>query len=184
MLLAIAAALLAPDAGQPAAASPQSAQRPADPAALAEAIRYLDGEEFDSEVLRSAEMNLELQMQTTFDEIRKRSDEDVPEDLLEQLRSLTQEHVRTTLQTEMASIKRQAALIYAAHFTAAELVRLREISADPVMIKARKQNKSIEPQLIALGVRVMEPYEEDLQAKILRLVTDYFTAKQSGENKS
>ena len=93
------------------------------------------------------------------------------------LKATIREHQESTLRANMGSIKQQAATIYAQEFTRDELIRLRELSKDPVMRKARARMKIMAPKLMALGVYTMRAAEPELKVKIDRLVTDYLASK-------
>lgn len=173
-----------------ASAPPASAQIPApanvaaDPAAVEQAILLLDEGDFEGEAIRNADLALELGLASMIDQIQKKAGEPVPADFLEKLRQIMRDHTSSTLRAKMDSIKQQAAAIYAQEFTRDELVRLRELSKDPVMVKAREHNKTIGPKLMAIGAYAMRESEPELEAKIERLVSDYLSeqAKDDGHS--
>lgn len=183
MLIAFAAALLAPAA--PAVSAPPAASSSAavDPAAIAEAMRLLDQEGFEDQVLQSSEMTLDLLLASMASDIQRRSGEPVPEDLFKELEQTIRDHASSTLRANMNEMKQQAAVVYAQEFTREELVRLRELSSDPVMVKARERNKVIQPKLMALGAHTMRGSQEELEAKIERIVSE-FLARQEGNSES
>ena len=83
-----------------------------------------------------------------------------------------------------AALSGQAANVYAQEFTRDELARLRELSRDPVLVKARERNKTIGPKLMALGAYTMRESEPELEAKIDRLVSDYLAKQPKGSDHS
>ena len=184
MLLAFLAVFAAP--APPALPAPPAAAQaaPADPATLAEAIRLLDAEGFEEGILRSTEMHLELVLAAMTEQIQQQTKEAVPEDLLEQVRQAVREHSDSMLRAKMGEIKQQAAAIYAQEFTREELIRLRQISSDPLMVKARERSKVIGPKMMALGVRTARASEPELQAKVNRLVSEYIARQTPGDDQS
>ena len=184
MLIAFLAALAAAaPTASPALPLPATGAQ-ADPAAVAEALHLMEEEGFEEEALRTSEMTLELVMATMAEQIQKRTNEPIPADFLAQLQTTIRDHQRSTLRANMGSIKQQAAAIYAQEFTREELVRLRELSKDPVMRKARERMKVMGPKLMALGAYTMRAAEPELEAKIQRLVTDYLARQGKSDNRS
>ena len=147
-------------------------------------MRFLEEQDFETETLRSASMSLELTMGLIIEQIQKKSDKPVPEEFLTKFRETLRNHSESTLRAKMSSIKQQAATIYAQEFTRGELIRLRQLSLDPVMVKARERNKVINPQLMALGANTMRESEHELEAKIQRLVAEYLTDREKGDGRS
>jgi hypothetical protein len=180
MILLLLSALAAAAQPAPGAPTPPLAAKPspADPATVAEAMLLIEQEGFEEETIRTADTGLELSLAAMADQIQKKTGEAVPEDFYAQLRQLLRDHTSAALRANMPSIKKQAAEIYAQEFTRDELAHLRELSKDPVMVKAREKYKVLGPKLMALGAYSMKQSEADLDAKIDRLVTDYL-AKQS-----
>lgn len=181
MVAALLALLIA---AAPAVAAPPSAASPVpaaaiDPARLAEAIRLLDAEGFEEEVLNSSEMTLEVMLAAMTEQIQNRTSEPVPEDFLNKLRHEMRAHSNATLRANMAAMKREAGEIYAREFSREELVRLRELAAEPVMVKARARNKVIGPKLMMIGVRMMREAQPELDARIQRLVAEYLDAAKT-----
>lgn len=184
MFIAVLASLAAPAPAAAPPAPPVAQSKAVDPAALAEAKRFLDEQDFEEETIRSANMGLELTIAAMIDQIQKMAGEPVPPDFLAKLKQTMVDHTNSTLRAKMVSIKQQAATIYAQEFTAAEIVHLRELSADPVMVKARQRGKVINPKLMALGAYTMRESEPDLQAKIQALIADYLAREKAGANHS
>ena len=183
MLAAIAALIaLAQPSPRPPAPSPPPAVRtaPVDPARVAEAIRLLDAEGFEEQSLRSADMALELMLASVTEQIQKRTSAPVPEDFLEKWQQTMRDHMNKTMRANMASAKREAAEIYAQEFSREELVRLRELAVDPVMVKARERNKVIGPKLMMIGARGMREAQPELEAKIQQLVEEYLRGAGKG----
>ena len=183
MLSAFLAALVAAPAPTAPAPAPMIKAQP-DTATVNEAVGLLTDQGFEEETMRAAEMTLELMLGTIVEKLRQASAEEIPDDFVKQLRELLHDHQKQALKGNMASIKRQAATIYAKEFSRDELVHLRELSKDPVMVKARERNKVIMPQLMVLGAREMKATESDLEAKIQRLVSEYRAKEAKGADRS
>jgi len=168
---------LAAAAAAPAAHAPPpvvSVQTPkVDSAALAEAIRLLDADGFEESLMRSTDLMVGLTLSGMVENLHKEFGDDVPDDFVEQLRTLIRDHAMTTMRTHMTDLKRQAAEIYAEQFTVPELVHLRELHADPVAVKARERSKVMQPRMAKIGVDVMRDANPALEADIKRLISDY-----------
>lgn len=149
-----------------------------------EAALLLEEEGFEEQLLRSTALNVEAMVAVMASNIQKQTGEALPKDFLEQLRTLLLDHTESTIRANMRSIKDQAAAIYAQEFTRDELVRLRRIAGDPVMVKARERMKVMEPKLMVLGLQVMREAEADLEAKVIRLVTEFLADKTPGRDGS
>jgi hypothetical protein len=184
MFIAVVAAFLAFAPAAAVAAPPGTVEAPADGAALAEALRFLEQEGFEEEVIRSSENTLNLMLAAFTSQIQKNAEEPVPEDLLETLRQTMRDHSSATIRANLPAIKQQAAAIYAQEFTREELVRLRELSKDPVMVKARERGKVMGPKLMALGAYMMKQSEPELETKIQRVINDYVAKKSKADHSS
>ena len=177
----VAAAIGQSSMAAPAPAPPSSVVSPKpvqklDPETIAEATRLLDAEGFEQELIRSSELAVDTMSVGMVERMQKASDEQIPADFIAQLKQAMHDHAVTTMRANLASIKRQAAEIYAKEFTKAELTHMRELATDPVMVKARERRKLIEPQLMMIGIRTMRASQPELEAKIKRLVADYRAA--------
>ena len=172
MMFAFLAVLAAPTP-QIIASEPVEQVAPVDPATLAEAVRLLDAEGFEQEAVRSSELGLEAGMAAMTEQIQKTLGDSVPADFLAQLRQIMRDHSMATLKAKLPAITADAARLYAREFTRGELVRLRQLSADPVMVKARARNKVLAPRLMMIGIKAMREAQPELDAKVKRLIADY-----------
>lgn len=184
LIVPLAVALAVQAAPAPSPAPPESSVRAADPATIAEAVRLLDAEGFEQELLRSASTATEMMVASMASSLQKQTGQPLPEDFLKELRQIFLDHSASILRTKMADLKQQAAAIYAQEFTREELFRLRQLSSDPVMVKARQRRKVIDPKLMALGVQTMRAAQPELDAKLERFVSDYFARKSRGADQS
>ena len=144
-----------------------------DPARLAEAVRLLDAEGFEANVLRSSELELEAALAGMTEQLQKMLGDAIPVNLLADMRQTMRDHSRTTLHARLPGMKLEAARLYSREFTREELVRLQQIGRDPVMIKARERNQVLAPQMMMIGIKAMREAQPELDAKIKRLVEDH-----------
>lgn len=162
----------------PVTVAPVEQEAPVDPAILAEAVRLLDAGGFEQDALRSSELGLEASMAAMTEQLRKTLGDALPTDFLEQMRQVMRDHMRTTMTAKLPAMKLGAARLYAREFTRDELIRLRQLAADPVMVKARERNKVLAPRLMMIGITAMREAQPEFDARIKRLVADYLAAKK------
>lgn len=166
------------------ATNPASAVSATDPSALKDAIAFLDAMNFEQEALQSSEISIEAMIALITERIRDQTQQEIPEDFMASLNQAMRDHVSDTMRAKMPSMKRQAAEIYAREFTREELSRIRDLSADPVMVKLREKGKSMNPQLMLIGINAMRESEPEFEAKIGRLVEEYLNKIGKGDDKS
>ena len=171
MLIAVLLSAAAVSDAQPAA--PISVQSAVDPLTLEAAVAFLDAMDFEAEALRGSEMSMEASIALIVDRLYQQTRSEVPADLMASLTQVMRDHVSGTMRAKMPEMKRRAAEIYAREFTRDELARMRILSADPVMVKFRQKGKTIDPQLMMIGIDAMRESEPDFRAKVGRLVEDY-----------
>lgn len=159
-----------------------AATLPAD--ALAAAREYLDAEDFEAQIMQSAETSTEFMLAAMVSELQNQTGESLPEKFLSEMRKLFLEHTRVTLRAKMETIKDAAARIYAEQFTTQELLRLRQISGDPVMVKVRERSKIVDGKLMALGVQTMKAAQPELQEKLARLIGELEAEERVGADRS
>jgi hypothetical protein len=172
MLVWLAALALAP--------APAAAAAP-DPATIQEALLLMDAEQFAEQAMETSAMSLEAMMGAMTAQIQK-ADPNVPEEFVEKIRETMRQHSRATMTAAMPRMKREAAEIYASEFSRAELMRMREIATDPVMVKARAKRGSMAPKLMMIGIRTMRDAGPALEAKIEAMVADYVKSQGKTAN--
>jgi len=74
-------------------------------------------------------------------------------------------------------LKRGTALIYAKHFTAAELERLAKLQSEPVLVKMQTEMPQIATESMALSQAMAASGNATLQARIKAAVEDYYRSK-------
>jgi len=173
-LLALSLAGMVPAQGLaaeiPAAAVPTPA---VDPAAVDAAIRMLEAQDFEAQVLGTTDVMVEGMLAAQIEQLQKSVDEPIPEELLASFRETMRSHASGTMKAKMPSIKRQAAEIYAREFTVAELVRMAEIAGDPVMVKTRAKGQALSAQLMLVGMNAMRESQDELKRKLEQIVHDF-----------
>ena len=157
-------------AAKPVYAVQQSAP---DPARVAEAIRLLDAENFEATTMHSVDVSTEGMLAVVTEQLKKRFGDTLPADFVKKMRDTMRSHTEETIREKLPEVKRQTAELYARDFSVAELVRLREIAADPVMAKSRKWSRDVQPTMMLLGINAMRDKQAELDAKLKKLVEDY-----------
>ncbi len=157
----------------PAGTVQAEAQGAADPARVAEAIRLLDAENFESATMHSVDVGTEAMLGVITEQLKKQFGDTLPDDFIGKMRDTMRSHAEETMREKLPDVKRRTAELYAKEFTLVELARLREIAADPVIVKSRKWSREVEPTMVMLGIDAMRATQDDLDAKLKRLVADY-----------
>ena len=171
VFLAIALAI----SGAPAwaAEAPRTTVRAADPAAIDAAVRMLEAQDFEAQVVGTTDVMIEGMVAAQIEQLQKASEEELPAELLTSFRDTMRDHATGTMKAKMPTIKRQSAEIYAREFTVAELQRMAEIAADPVMVKSRAKGQALSSQLMMVGMNAMRESQEELKQKLEQVVADY-----------
>jgi len=142
-------------------------------AAFNEALKMLDADDFDTQLIEQTDVIVEGMLALEIEQLRKQSDQPIPQKLVAVLSQALRDHARDTYKANLPTIRRQAAEIYAREFTVEELQRLREIAGDPAIAKQRAKGQKLNAQLMMLGVNVMRESEGELERKIEQVVVDY-----------
>jgi hypothetical protein len=178
-LTIIAAVMLA--SSSPALTAPPSVPAPApapkpDEATVAEAVRLLDLDGFDENMMHSTDLMMGVSLAAMIDQLQKQYGDALPADFIDQLKKTIHDHAMSTIRGHLSDMKRQIAEIYAEEFTRDELAHLRQLHEDPVAVKARDRAKDMQPKLLMIGVRTMQAAQPELDAEIKRMVSDYIAA--------
>lgn len=153
-----------------------------DPATVGEAMRYLDAADFEASVTRTSELVVGATLAAMVDNLHKRFGDQVPAELIDQLKTAIHDHAMKSMRDSMVETKRQTAIVYASEFTRAELVRLRELETDPVAVKARAKAKDIQPKLMMIGIKAARATQPEMEAAIQRVVSRYVEAHSGTMN--
>lgn len=171
ILRACAAAALCCSAGAHAAQSPT-----VDQARLAAAERMLDAMHFEQQTDRTVEaitVEVEKQVETG---LAAKLDQPAPE-LIAKLKKIAASHMRETFSAQRANLRRGTALIYAKHFTTAELQHLAALQSDPVLAKVQAEIPQIAVETMSLSQALVQSGEASLQARIKAAVEEYLSSK-------
>jgi hypothetical protein len=183
VFLAAGSALTAAPAQSAPVHSPAQVSKPND-AVVAAAIRLLDADHFDEEMVRATDLMMGVSIAAMVKQLRDQFGDKLPEDLLDEVKTTVHDHAMATVRAALPSMKRNAAEIYAEQFSEAELDRLRELHSDPVAIKARERGKDMQPKLMRLGVQMMQDAQPDLDARIKRMIGDYVAKHEKSADPS
>jgi hypothetical protein len=155
-----------------------------DAATMAAAMHYLDVVQFEETSLRTGELMVGASFAAMVNGLHKQMGDQVPQDLVDQLHKAIHDHAMNTLRADLPDMKRKTAAVYASEFTRDELVRLAELQADPVAVKARERSKEMQPRLMEIGINAMRASEPQLDAEIKKIVADYLAAHGDRSHKS
>jgi hypothetical protein len=180
ILFAAATAISSSALGAPAAAPPAPASQPqavVDPAALAAANRLLDAMKYDQLIDRmmdamiaDAERNIPTRLET----MAKTS---LPEDLKAKLTTIISNDMRKLQTVNRPQMRQGTALIYARHFTAAEIDHMIVLMGDPVMVKMQAEIPQIMTEAIALNQANVEREMPAMLDQLKTVIENYFSKK-------
>lgn len=178
--LAFSAALLvgAPSVAQSqstTAPEPQKVQSP-DPSALAAAERLLTAMGYEDLMRRTADAIAAQSGPSMKKAIEQETGQEVDDELVSRLQKLQRSHMESLLLQDK-NLRRATALIYARHFTAAELDRIAALQADPVMRKWSDVAPALMGDMMPLVMDLMIARRPELIEQAKKVVTDYYTEK-------
>ena len=167
--------LFAAVVAQPALAKPAAAP---EPARIAAAEKLLAAMHYDSLIDRSIDLMIVEQRKAMPAQLRLWfKEQPLPDDLVAKMQAISEAHMRKTFSDNRAELKHGTVLIYAAHFTAAELNRLAKLQSDPVMAKMQAEMPQITADSLALGQAAALKDMPVLIAELKALVQDYVAGK-------
>ena len=167
-------------AAGPVTTEPKVKAGSTDPARMAAAEKLLDVIHYDAQVDRTMEAVLAEIKKQLANELNAQFDEPLPANVIAQLQDVASRHFRKAVADHRAQLRRATIVMYMNHFTTAELQRMAEIQADPVMIKVQQEMPAIAAESMTLGrglvqdempkIReeakaVLEQYAKDKEAK-------------------
>ena len=169
-LMAIAVAWLSLSA--PALAEPAGP----DPARVAAAEKLLDAMHYDSQIDRTLEAII-VEVEKQVGAWLSANLTDPAPELIAKIKAITGSQMRDTFHEHHGELRRGTALIYAKHFTAAELDHLAKLQADPVLVKMQTEMPQIATETMALSQAMVASGNATLQARIKAAVEDYYRSK-------
>jgi hypothetical protein len=159
-------------AATPALAAPNDGD-----ARMAAAERLLTAMKYDSQIDRTIDA-IVAEVERTIDvELNKKLPEPLPPEVLAKIKALTDAHMRQTFADHRLEVRRGTALIYARHFTVAELDHMAALQSDPVMVKMQAEIPQIMAETMALSQAMIAGGQEQLQADVRAVVEDYLSNK-------
>jgi hypothetical protein len=169
-----------PLAAAPAVVPPPPVATPAkpDPARIAAADRLLAAMHYDSLLQRSLDQLIADGRKSMPGQLTEMVNDSLPPELIGKVQDITEAHIRKTFAEHGAEMKHGAALIYASHFTVAELDHLVQLQSDPVMVKMQSELPKIAAESVALS---RAAFIKDMPALIADLKTLVETYKATGK---
>lgn len=167
MRILLSAVLIA--LAQPALA--QSANPDSGAVAAAEAFLISTG--FEQQLEQSSQKGAEATFETITSEAEKREGRAMPAELKARVKSIMMENMRANVARMKPTALRDAAIIYARYFTAAELAELQRLQTAPVMVKAQRVAPTMMIELMQIGVRSAAQGMPELRAKLTAAIQDW-----------
>lgn len=178
MFRLIAAAFLTASAVATSAAPPSAAAASAnDPQRLSAARKLLQVMNYDANIDRTVDTlikqiqnDLPAQMETAFGQA-------LPADVITRLQGVVEVHFRKAIADHREDLRRATLLIYAKHFTTAELSRLAEIQRDPVMAKYQQEMPEIAAESLKLGRALTGTEIPKIQEEAKAILEEYVASR-------
>jgi hypothetical protein len=146
-------------------------------ARMAAAERLLQAMKYDSQIDRTVNAII-VEVERSIDsELNKKLDEPLPQDVLTKIKSIADAHMRRSFTEHRTELRRGTALIYARHFTVAELERLAALQSEPVISKMQAEIPQIMAETMVLSQAMMADGQEQLQKDVRTVVEDYLRTK-------
>jgi hypothetical protein len=163
-----------------ASAAPAPAPAPGPIAAdkLAAAERFLDSVHYDDLVQRTLESVMAESQRALEARLKAEFGNAMPAQMVSKVSTIARRHIDTAIKGNRSALRRGTATIYAKHFTVAELNRLTEMQADPVMEKYLVELPRISAESMALSRAAMEREQESMADEIKALFDDYARTKE------
>lgn len=159
-------------AAVPAEAAPD-AQR------IAAADRLLKAQDYDSSLDRTINVLIDEMKRSFPQRINSSLAQPASPGFIARMEEVVERHLRVHFAKNRARMKRAMALIYADHFTVAELDRLAAIQADPVMRKMQIEAPKIAAETMGLSQAAWAEAEPALRAEVEAAAREYLkTEKQ------
>lgn len=157
-------------AAVPAEAAPD-AQR------IAAAERLLKAQDYDTSLDRTITTLIEEMKRSFPDQINRSLAAPAPPEFIATMQEVVERHLRVHFAKNRARMKRAMVLIYADHFTVAELDRLAAIQIDPVMRKMQVEAPKIAAETLGLARAAWADAEPALRAEVEAATRDYLKSK-------
>lgn len=103
----------------------------------------------------------------------------VDDELIRRLTDVQTAYLRKVLVND-SNLRTAMAIIYARHFSAAELDRLTALYADPVMKKWTEVTPDLMGDMMPLMIDLTNAHREELQSEVREVVNDYYAENNGG----
>jgi len=164
-----AVALAALCVSAPALAAPSTP----DAARLAGAEKLLDAMHYDAQIEKILDAVTAEVQRSIRENLNKTLLEPLPSAVTAKIAGIAETHMRSAFNAHRSEMKKGTELIYARHFTAAELERLAALQSDPVMVKMQTELPEITAENMALSQGLVASAQAGLQQEIQAVVLDY-----------
>lgn len=155
---------------------------PIDSKRIEAAERLLDAIDYDQSTRQTLDAIIAEQKKQFQQRLAQQSGTPLPKSLADQLMAEVEATMRGAFARHGPRMREGTALIYAKHFTAAELDRLAALQSDPAMVRMRTELPAITAESMALSNAMLQAELPDMKARIEKLILDYL--KRNGEPKS
>lgn len=179
MFRLIAAAFLTASAVAASAAPPSAAASANEPQRLSAARKLMEVMNYDANIDRTVDTlikqiqnDLPAQMETAFGQA-------LPADVITRLQGVVEVHFRKAIADHRDDLRRATLLIYAKHFTTAELARLAEIQRDPVMAKYQQEMPEIAAESLKLGRALTGAEIPKIQEEAKAILEEYVASRSA-----
>jgi hypothetical protein len=168
--IALAATLCAAAPAIAAQASPDSAR-------IAAAEHLLKAMNYDVQMDRTIEAIIGEVERSIDQGLNKQMDEPLPAEVLAKIKAIAETHLRMSFAKHRPALRRGTALIYAKHFTVAELDRMATLQSDPVMVKMQAEIPEIMAETMALSQAMSAEGQDEMRKEVQAVVEDYLRTK-------
>ena len=158
-------------AAEPSASPVSTPSATPEPAAMQAAERMLDAIDYDRLMTRMVDAMIVDQRKAVLDKIEEAAGETISEGLKSDIGNAMESSIRRMFRDSSGNMRRGSALIYARHFTAAEIDRLADINNDPVMRKSLAVMPQIVNEMMALTEAMVAAELPKLEREIEAIVT-------------
>jgi len=176
LFASVAASVAQPPTVAPPATSAPASSPKIDPAALAAADRLLTAMDYDGMMKRACDAMVEKMAPMLKSSLEQKTGQHVDDALIDRITGVEGQFLRQVL-LNRPDIRRASAVIYATHFTPAELDHLAQLYKDPVMRKWSIVGPEAAAELMPLIQGLAESHRAELEEKVKAAVLEYYSQK-------
>ena len=159
------------------AASAAAGAQPVDNARIAAAEHLLKAMNYDAQMDRTIEAIIGEVEHSIDQRLNKQMDEPLPPEVLTKIKKIAESHLRGSFAKHRPDLRRGAALIYAKHFTVAELEHMAKLQSDPVMVKMQAEIPQIMAETMALSQAMSAEGQDEMRKEVQAVVEEYLRNK-------